>query len=93
MTHLNQIQAAVAEQAQKHKLNLAINDDYNRAFAAARRARPELFSVQTASQQPERAATGEPETSGLIAANNTAQQQPDLIKAVSSIRSPLQLFT
>lgn len=48
MTRLQEINSAVVEQAQKHNLNLAINDDYNIAFAAARRARPELFAINDA---------------------------------------------
>ena len=45
MTRLHEIQSAVAEQAQRHNLNLAHNDDYNTAYAAARRAKPELFAT------------------------------------------------
>jgi hypothetical protein len=45
MTKIQQINSAVVEAAQRHNLNLANNDDYNLAFAAARRANPVLFAT------------------------------------------------
>ena len=60
MNLIGEIQTAVAEQARKHNLNLAVNNDHNLAYAAARRARPELFAVSKRPQDERPATSGFP---------------------------------